>query len=180
MIPPWTALDSNARATFMATVAFLKTRLGESSTIEWALRLESDQNIERIAVADLLNHQTGLDLEEPWASAWRLIEESWSQSPVEESPSTEIYGIRNRLRAGDRSGVIVSAIGNLVAPRLEVKPLASWRWTLVRKPLRPKTFDHLLSVSLTSGELVDLRILELERATEVPFLISLADSPKRL
>ena len=176
MIPLWTALDSNGRATFMATVAFLKTRLGESSTIEWALRLGPDQNIERIAVADLLKRPTELDLEEPWASAWRLIEESWSQSPVEESPSTGIYAIRNRLRAGDRSGVIVSAIANLVAPRLEVMPLASWRWTLVKKPRRPKTVGHLLSARLTSGELVDLRMLELERATEVPFLISIAVS----
>ena len=92
----------------------------------------------------------------------------------EQGPSTEIYGIQKRLRAGDRSGAVISSIVGLVAPRLKVEPLESWRWLVGKKPRRPKTPDHLLSASLTSGELVDLDILELADLTDVAFLKALA------
>jgi hypothetical protein len=85
-----------------------------------------------------------------------------------------IYGIQKRLRAGDRSGAIVSAIVDLVAPRLKVEPIDSGRWQVVKKPRRPKTFNHLLSARLTSGNLIDLNVLELAALSDVPFMNALA------
>jgi hypothetical protein len=174
MIPPWAHLDEQDRAVFRAAVAFLNKRLEDPGTIEWALRLKPTNRIERIAVEELLSGPGGRVLGEPWATAWRLIEESWSANAIEEGPSTAIYGIQARLRAGDRSGAIVSAIVSLVAPRLNVKPIDSWRWQFVKKPRRPKTFEHLMSTRLTSGNLVDLNVLELGNLTDVPFLKALA------
>ena len=174
MIPVWAYLDEKDRAAFRATVAFLDKRLAEQATINWALRLKPNQKIERAAVEELLIGLGGRVLEEPWATAWRLIEESWSARGNEQGPSTEIYGIQKRLRAGDRSGAIISSIVGLVAPRLKVEPLESWRWLVVKKPYRPKTPGHLLSASLTSGELVDLNVLELANLTDVAFLKALA------
>ena len=176
MIPPWATLDGNDRAMFEATVAFLKKRLAESDTIEWALGLKPDQRVERMALAKLLNGPEGSALDEPWASAWRLIEESWSQVAVEEGPSTAIYDIRERLRHGDRSGAIVSAIVNLVAPRLKVEPIRPTRWQLQKKPRRPSAVNHLLSARLTSGDLIDLDVLELAQHKETPFLSALANA----
>ena len=138
MIPVWAYLDEKDRAVFRATVAFLDKRLAEQATINWALRLKPNQKIERAAVEELLIGLGGRVLEEPWATAWRLIEESWSARGNEQGPSTEIYGIQKRLRAGDRSGAIISSIVGLVAPRLKVEPLESWRWLVVKKPYRPK------------------------------------------
>ena len=120
MIPSWTTLDESDRATFLAIVAFLRTRLTEPATIKWALELTPDQRMERIAVADLLDGSGGPVLEEPWAQAWRLIEESWSQRPDEEDPLTDIHTIGQRLRGGDRSNSIVSAIVGLVKPSVEI------------------------------------------------------------
>jgi hypothetical protein len=174
MIPPWARLDEHDRAAFRAIVAFLNKRLAEPGTIDWALKLKPTQRIERIAVCDLLNSPSTQVLDDPWATAWRLIEESWSSPASEEGPSTAIYSIQKRLRAGDRSGAIVSEIVNLVAPRLKVKPIDSWRWQFVKKPRRPKTFDHLLSASLTSGNLIDLNVLKLAALSEMPFLNALA------
>ena len=176
MIPPWATLDGNERAMFRATVAFLEKRLAESDTFDWALRLKPDRRVERMAVAELLNGPEGSALNEPWASAWRLIEESWSQVAVEEGPSTAIYGIQRRLCHGDRSGAIVSAIVNLVAPRLKVEPISAVRWQFHKKPRRPSKVDHLLSTCLTSGDLIDLSVLELAQLKETPFLAALANA----
>lgn len=161
MISPWVHLEEHDHIAFRALIAFLNKRLVEPGAIDWALRLKRTQRVERIAVVHLLNTPDGRVLDEPWATAWRLIEESWSGSWIEEDSLTAIYGIQARLRAGDRSGAIVAAIVKLVAPRLNVKPIDSWRWQFFKKPRRPKTFDHLLSASLTSGDLVDLNVLRI-------------------
>ncbi|WP_147283641.1 hypothetical protein [Bosea caraganae] len=174
MIRPWSYLDIQERESFRATVAFLHNRLAEQGTIDWALRLEPNQRIERVAVDDLLNSPGARDLQEPWATAWRLIEESWSSGLSGRRDQGAIYAIQRRLRSGDRSGVVVAAIVNVVAPRLKVEPIASWHWQFVKKPRGPKNIEDLLSVSLTSGDLVDLNVLELSRLTDIQFLVSLA------
>ncbi|RWI65370.1 hypothetical protein [Mesorhizobium sp.] len=176
MIRPWAYLDPKDRDTFRATIAFLHKRLAEQGTIDWALRLKPDQRVERIAIEDLLNGPGARDLQEPWATAWHLIEESWSSGSSERGDGTAIYGIQKRLRAGDHSGAVVAAIVNLVAPRLKVEPIDSWRWQFIKKPRRPKSFEHLLSARLTSGDLIDLKILELANLTDIQFLKSLADA----
>ncbi|MCA3629217.1 MAG: hypothetical protein IOC35_02710, partial [Methylobacterium sp.] len=78
MIRPWAYLDPKDRETFRTVIVFLNKRLAEQGTIDWALKLKRGQRIERIAVEDLLTGPGARDLAEPWASAWRLIEESWS------------------------------------------------------------------------------------------------------
>lgn len=176
MIRPWAYLDPQERETYRAVIAFLNNRLAEQGTIDWVLKLEPRQRIERIAVEDLLIGPGARDLTEPWASAWRLIEESWSAPQSEERDGTAIYGVQKRLRAGDRSGAAVSAIVDLVAPRLKVEPIEAWRWKYVKKPRKPKTVEHILSVGLTSGDLIDLNVLELANLNEVAFLVSLASA----
>jgi hypothetical protein len=170
MIANLVYFDEQDRAAFRATIAFLRKRMGEAATIEWALRLKPTQRIERAALIDLLNGPEGSALKEPWATAWRLIEESLLVHASEEGPSTAIHGIRKRLRAGDRSGTVISSIVDLVSPRLKVEPIDTLRLRLTKKPRHPKTFDQLLSAKLTSGNLVDLNALELESLTDISFL----------
>ncbi len=176
MIRPWAYLDVKDRETFRTVIAFLNRRLAEQGTIDWALKLKPGQRIERLAVEDLLTGRGARDLAEPWASAWRLIEESWSAPQSEGHDGTAIYGIQQRLRAGDRSGAAVSAIVDLVAPHLKVEPIGAWRWNNVKKPRKPKTVEHILSASLTSGDLIDLNVLELANLDDVAFLESLANA----
>ena len=178
MIPSGTNLGLDDRRAFWTAVDFLKHRLTEPNTIEWALHLTPDQRIERMAICHLLNSTTGSVLEElqeyPWADAWRLIQESWSQDFIEELYLAHVFDIGLRLHAGDRSGSIVTAIVNLVAPRLKVEPIDSFTWDFIKKPRRPKTIEHLLSVSLTSGDLLDLNDLRLPELTDLSFLMALA------
>jgi hypothetical protein len=174
MIQPWAYLDPQDRETFRTVIAFLDKRLAEQGTIDWALKLRPGQRIERIAVEDLLTGPGARDLLEPLASAWRLIEESWTAPQSEGRDGTAIYGIQKRLRAGDRSGAAVAAIVDLVAPRLKVEPIDTWRWNYIKKPRKPKTVEHILSAGLTSGDLIDLNVLELAKLNDVAFLTSLA------
>lgn len=176
MIRPWAYLDPQDRERFRATIAFLYKRLAEQGTIDWALRLKPDQRVERIAIEDLLNGPRAVDLQDPWATAWHLIEESWSSGFPDGGYGTAIYDIQKRLRAGDHSGAVVAAIVNLVAPRLKVEPIGSWRWQFMKKPRSPKSFEHLLSASLTSGNLIDLDVLELANLSDIYFLKSLASA----
>ncbi len=156
LIRPWAYLDLQDRETFRAAIVFLNKRLAEQGTVDWALRLQPGQRIERIALEDLLNGPSARELSEPWAAAWRLVEESWSNTNPGESDGTAVYGVQRRLRAGDRSGAVVAAIVNLVMPRLKVEPIEAWRWDHVKKPRKPKTVEDILSAGLTSGDLVDL------------------------
>ena len=122
MIQPWTRLHPQDRETVRVVTAFLNNRLTEESTIDWAIRLKPEQQAERIAIEELIGGLSARDLKEPWATAWRLIEESWLSGSYNDH-GTAIYAIRKRLRGGDRSGAAVSAIVALVEPRLEVNPI---------------------------------------------------------
>lgn len=176
MIRPWASVDPQDRETFRTVVAFLNKRLAEQETIDWALKLKARQRVERIAVEDLLTDPVAHDLPEPWASAWRLIEESWAAPYSDGNHGTAIYDIQKRLRAGDRSGAAIAAIVDLVAPKLKVEPIDAWRWTYIKKPRKPKTVEHILSASLTSGDLIDLNALELADLNDIDFLTSLANA----
>lgn len=173
---PWAHLDPRGREAFRATTAFLGKRLAEQETIDWALKLRPEQRIQRLAILELLDGLGARDLAEPWATAWRLIEESWSTGVPNRSDQLEIYGIQKRLRAGDRSGSVVAAITKLVAPSLRTEPIEDWRWEVIKKPRAPKTVDHVLSASLTSGSLIELNLLGLGALNDVAFLTSLANS----
>jgi len=176
MIRPWAYLDPREHETFRMVIAFLNNRLAEQETIDWALRLKPWQRIERMAVEDLLIGPGARKLEEPWSSAWSLLEESWSEPLLDGRYETTIYGIQKRLRAGDRSGATVAAIVDLVAPRLKVEPNNTLRWGFIKKPSKPRTVEDILSARLTSGDLIELNMLELGNLNDMSFLTSLVNA----
>jgi hypothetical protein len=175
MTPPWAYLSPNDRETFRTAVAFLDKRLGEQGTINWALKLHQGRLIERMAVRFLLDTPAARNLNEPWRSAWRLIEESWLNPPAEGPDGTAIYGVGERLAAGDRSGAAIAAVVELVSPRLKVEAIDPWRWNHIKKPSKPNAVEHLLSASLTSGDLIDPQVLGLAELDDVAFLLALAN-----
>lgn len=176
MTQAWRYFDAQDRETFRAIIAFLNNRLAEHETIDWALKLKPVQRIERIAVEELLTSPGARALPEPWASSWRFIEESWSAPQPDDRDGTTVYHIQERLKAGDRSGALVAAVVILVAPRLKVEQVPPWWWNYTKKPRTPKTVENLLSASLTSGDLIDLNVLQLGKIKDIAFLLSLANA----
>lgn len=176
MIRQRTSIEHQDREAFRSASVFLEKRLAEQGTLDWALRLEPTQHIERIALENLLHHPGAEALDEPWASAWRLVEESWSNGSPNERGGMAIFDVQRRLRTGDRSGAAIAAIVNLVRPQLLVVPIETRRWSYSRKPGKPKVIGDVLSARLTSGDLIDLNVLELSQLDNATFLTSLASS----
>lgn len=167
-------LSIDERNTLNVVVTFLESRLEEQGTIDWALALRTEQRVERLAILQILTGTNARDLCEPWATAWRLIEESWLSTPVDTEGNASIYAIQKRLRSGDRSGALIAEIIRLVRPWPKVEAIEKWRWNYVKRPRKPKKVEHVLSATLTSGGLPDLSLIEPSRITELPFLVSLA------
>ncbi|MFG1225734.1 hypothetical protein [Xanthobacter wiegelii] len=176
MTTPWSYVHRQDNEMLRAVIAFLDKRLEEQKTVDWAVKLEPERRVERIAIEYLLTDLGASYLSEPWATAWRLIEESWSSRPSKLRAGTAIYSLQKRLRAGDRSGALIAAIVGLVSPRLKVEVIEDWRRNLVKNPRSPKTVEHILSARLTSGDLVDLNVLQFANLNDSIFLKSLANA----
>jgi len=161
MKPSWANLNELDRAAFRATITFLEGRLEERATVDWALRLKPNDTIKRLALLELIDSPDGRKISEPWRSVWRLIEESWNSPEFEGRASTHVYGAKERLRAGDRSGSLITEIVKLVAPRIKIEPFSRFDLHYRKLPRRPKKVDDLFSTGLTSEKMVDPAVLEL-------------------
>jgi hypothetical protein len=98
----WTHLNRLDRAVFRVTTTFLKGRLEERMTIDWALQLKPNDTIKRLALLELIDSPDGQNIGEPWRTAWRLIEESWKHSGVEDEDNALMseHHIRRQLQGG--------------------------------------------------------------------------------
>lgn len=163
---------SNVSAT-RAAVAFLKNRLNRIETLEWALLLPADETLKRDALREILASQEGNKLKEPLLGIWRLLEESWETQAITATTSVAIYRIKDRLEAGDRSGLLIDMINQLVAPRLIIEPAGPniAKRAKLKGPLRIEDFLH---PRLTSQRVVDLDLLSIKTINDVDFLSELA------
>lgn len=156
-------------------LAFLDRRLSERSTVEWALRLEEADIDKRAAIEAALRGPSGQVIADPWLTAWRLIEESWRDHGARSQRASDVFEAARWLAAGDRSGELVSAIVDLVRPRLKVEPLSKLDVTYGRVRTRPQAIRDLLKASLESGDVVDPTDLHLDSVLEISFLVELAN-----
>jgi len=113
---------------------------------------------------------------EPWRTAWRLIEESWDNSQEEDSQSMLLLDVHDRIKRGERSGALIETIVGLVRPSVKVEPFTRFDMSFRRLPRRPKLARDLMSIALSSGELVDPTEIGLESIADVRFLDELAYS----
>lgn len=171
------SLNARDQATVRSIVAFLEGRLEEKETVEWALGLGSGDVdiVKKQAILHLLDRPGGVNLREPWLSAWWLIKESWNE-PIADSYEMLEVQVKRRLRSGERSEALVAAMVDLVAPRLLIEAYGKWQLQFRKFPKRPKTFHDLFQARLTSGKVVDPASLGLQELTEGEFLVSLANA----
>ena len=169
------SLNARDQATMRSIVAFLEGRLEKKETIEWALGLGSGDVdiVKKQAILHLLDRPGGVNLREPWLSAWWLIKESWNE-PNDNFRMLEVE--IERLQSGERSEALVSDIVDLVAPRLTVKAYSSRELQFLNLPKRPKTFHDLFRATLASENVVDPDFLGLQELTEGEFIVSLANA----
>lgn len=173
MRPRWLKLNEHDQAIYRVTAAFLAGRLEEKESIEWALKPTANDSVMRLALLDVIDTPAGQRIDEPWRSAWRLIEESWKEGVVIET-TTDVYHVQHRLAEGDRSGAIVTQIVDLVTPSLEIRSFSNALLNIRRTPRKPKKVEDLLAAGLTSGEVIDPHMLKVDELSDRSFLVSLA------
>jgi len=102
-------LTHEEREAFETTNRFVTGRVREAKTIEWALALRPHDKGARVGAVHVVEKAREDGLDEPWASAWALIEESWLgvESPYPEGVGAHL--VARRLAAGERSGSLVEA-----------------------------------------------------------------------
>ncbi len=172
------SLNKKEHDIFLAVVAFLKDRLEERATVDWAMKLKSDDSVKRLALLFLINNDAH-NLREPWRTAWHLIEESFSNSDGQDYDIAYdiAYDIRKRLKSGDRSGSIVTAIAKSVKPQLHLEPFSALHRRYQKLSRDPKTVEELFSIGLKSGKMTDRSLLdEIGKVQESFFLLSLANA----
>jgi hypothetical protein len=172
----WGSLKSPDLVAYRATMAFLNGRLEQRETVEWALRLKTSDAVKRAAILDLIDSSSLAQktISEPWLSAWRLIQESWENSQIDDRSSSQVYDIRQRLKHGERSQILIGAIIQLVSARITVGFIPEWHSEIRKLPKRPRKVDQLISVGLTSGEIVNPQELGLSQIKDLDFLMPLA------
>jgi len=175
MVVSWTRLSQLQRYEFQVAAAFLEGRFEEQDTVDWALGLDVGQNAERAAVIQILEHPKTRNLREPWRSVWALIEESWQQSSQRSKDRLDEYRIARRIRAGEKSGSLISSLVDLVRPIIEVKPLSKMYILERHRPKRPRRIDDIAYVSLSGGEVIDPDELGLDQVSGTQFLSELAN-----
>ena len=148
---------------------FVRERMESVHTIEWALKLGSNDNIKRSAlrcVFKSIYDQTN----EPWRTAWSLILESWNKYSAKEETFFNIYQINQQLNTGNRNWSLIESIIDLVRPYLKFNPLSTVNET-------PGVVDDIFIALFTSEENHDLNELTFEclcdNDTDKSFLKSL-------
>jgi hypothetical protein len=150
-------LAQQLRAT---TIAFLRDRLNDRSSIEWALELDSQHAEERKAVRDLLT-LPDVKVKEPFRSAWFWLLESWSARPQTDHDSQ--FRIQHRIRQSGIDGDALRQVVDLVRPWPRLKKLESWRlYGGPAPPKVPRKLGDLVSISMSGGDLITLRDVGLQ------------------
>jgi hypothetical protein len=170
MKSPWLLLNDRDREAVRIISVFLNGRLAEEQIVNWAVKTKPHEITKRMAVLQLLESLDLKQLKDPWRSAWRLIEESWDHEPPQSSQA-DAYRVRGRIAAGERSGSLISAVVATVQPRLNVK--ARSERTTTAKPKRPRRAEDILLASISSHELTDLSMYQLETIDDLDFLVTL-------
>jgi hypothetical protein len=155
------------------TIAFLRDRLNDRSSIEWALELDSQHAEERNAIRDLLTFPE-LKVKEPFRSAWFWLLESWLARPQAEHDSQ--FRIRHRIRQSGIDGDALRQVVDLVRPWPRLKKLEGWRlYGGPAPPKVPRKLGDLVSISMSGGDLITLRDVGLQDLADPALADELAD-----
>ena len=174
MMQRWRSLPEAELGVFRTTIAFIEGRLSERATLEWALKLQETDVAKRWGVLEVLSRRSDRLVVEPWRTAWRLVEESWESELTMRKESLAKFDVVDRIKSGERTGALIASILNLVRPFIKVANFSKLDLAYRHLPSRPKTVQDLMSIGLTSGELIDSNELAIGTVEDQAFLLELA------
>lgn len=172
-MPYWWSLAPSEQEIYQAAFRFLGERLEELETMQWALSLKPTEKAKQLAIIDLAGDRRRKDLSLPWLKAWQLIIDNWNR-PVIERDSTEVYAVGERLKSREYTKRVASKIVDLVTPRLKIALVNPPHQGTRKRGKKIKSWEDLIFCTLTSGPILDIKKLELEKIDDKEFLFSLA------
>ncbi|WP_199099884.1 hypothetical protein [Dyella sp. ASV21] len=167
----WSTFSDKDREAFRCAITFLEGRMMQQGTLNWAMDGLHSDRVKRSAIEWLIEHA---EYQEPWASAWRLMQLGSQQAAGRQDASLEAHRIGRRIEQGDRSYALVKAITDLVRPVLKVERAKPFGGPKSRS--KPRFVSQLLRASLDSADLQGLATFHLGLVDDVGFLNSLASS----
>lgn len=165
---------SSDRETAMSAVsrAFLKDRLGERVTLEWAVSLNRSHTAEQIAIRELLERNE-VTIAEPYLSAWRMVFHFWDRP--DQTSSYDRLLLKRELKEMTSPREAASLIVDTVRPWLKVTVRGRLEALYgLPIPRRPKRVQDLVSVTFSSGDPLTPEELGLATIDDVDFLEELA------
>jgi len=148
--------------------------MSERATLEWALSLHERDVAKRWGVLEVLSRRSDRLVDEPWRTAWRLVEESWESGRTMLEGSVAKFDVAYRIKSGERTGALIASILNIVRPFIKVAQFSELDLSFRRLPRTPKAVQDLMSIGLTSGELIDPNELAIGTVENREFLVELA------
>jgi len=169
-------LSTSEQGVYVVAFRFLRERLDERETMEWALNLGHEDKAKKLALCELLGSQRERNLTAPWREAWHLVIENWTRPVIERNGHIGVYEVRERLNTGEYTKGLVSEIVKLVTPRLNIRMVGDAHRVRQKRAKILKTRDELISCTLTSGPIVDIDEFKLENIANKDFLFTLASA----
>lgn len=158
---------------YQSSRAFFEDRLDERETLQWAIALNHEQETEKRALRDLFESRQE-NLSAPYQEAWRWIFEYW-QRPDYDALEDRLF-VRRALKGKSTHPELIRLIVLSVKPWIKVedrsKLSAMYGETV---PKAPRNVNHLLSLSVTSGEIPQLDDMGFSGIEDVSFLVELAN-----
>jgi hypothetical protein len=120
---------------------------------------------------------------EPWLTAWKLINE-YPQKNESSDFHLSDYILENRRQKDGFDRSLIEDIIKRVEPRVEISsPRQYYDLLFKEKSKKTKrkislTLNNIISISFTSGDLINLSIFKIDETKDINFLIELADALK--
>ncbi|MBO9166798.1 hypothetical protein [Rhizobium sp. L245/93] len=154
------------------TWAFADGRLEDMAVLEWAAGLSPDHEPERSSLRDLFYHRVK-GIAEPFALAWRCVFEYWQRPDAE--TNHEKYLIRRELKQGGTQREIIQLIVDAIRPSLKIETSKRYKSLSGEKPPeKPKLLRHLIWASISSGDRLTPKDIDLDQISDRNFLFELA------
>ncbi|WP_434118744.1 hypothetical protein [Sinorhizobium meliloti] len=158
---------------YQSTRAFFADRLAERETLQWAIDLTHEQTTEQAALRDLFELRQE-NLSAVYKEAWRWIFEYW-QRPNYDDLEDRFY-VRRALKAKSAHPELIRIIVSQVKPWINVEDRSKRSAIYGESASKtPRTVNHLLSLSVTSGEIPQLEEIGFSEIDDDSFLIELAN-----
>jgi hypothetical protein len=170
---------------FKLAEIIIRKNIENKDAFDYFLKQSKQTSIVNEALKSILNGSSNTLPSEPWLTAWKLSLEyklSMSETSLISSYELSEHKFESLREKGELNSELVKSIVERVKPRVvvssrsETRDLNSKKISETNKTTRKKSIHEIISITFTSGELINLSTFHINKIGNVNFLSELADS----